>query len=161
MKKLFAIIIIPFFLVSCTTTDGNDRFFCKKLGFDKEDGKIYVTAQLASSGKSTPESGKEKIITRVADNADKAIGTLEREFDNILFKPLECVVFGQGVDTETVRKIVVLMANRVEFQLKCDVFFAPSAKEALSNKNGADENEGVSFSHFFRNMTGGTNDGKE
>ncbi len=161
MKRLFVLIAVSLVFASCTTQNENDRFFCKKLGFDMEDEKIYVTAQLASPGKSTPENGKDKIIVRVADSTDRAVEMLEAEFDTILFKPLECIIFGQGMDEETVHELAVRMANRVELQLKCDIYRVPSAKEAIMNESGADENEGVSFSRFFRNMTGGMHDEKK
>lgn len=160
MKKTLAIFAILFFLSSCTAQNENDRLFCKKLGFDKEDGKIYVTALLTSPGKSTPENGKDKMITKAADTPDQTIKMLEAEFDSILFKPLECIIFGKGLGKTDINEIMVLMANRVEFQLKCNVLFAPVAKEAIANKVGADENGKVSFSRFFRNMKGGTNDEK-
>ena len=155
MKKFLLLAAILLVLVSCTAQNENDRLFCKKLGFDMDDGKLHMTARLASSGKSTPESGKDKLVTRVADTPEKAVEMLEAEFDNILFKPLEGIVFGTTVDKATVFELVSLMVNHREFQLKCNIYLADNAKEAVKNKSRADENEGVSFSRFFRNMTEG------
>ena len=153
MKRIVSFILAVLLLSSCTAQKEDDRFFCKKLGFDMADGKIYITARLSSPGKSSPEGGKDKTVTRVADSCEKAAEILEAEFDSILFKPLEAVIFGQGIDKDTLHELMARMANMTELQLKCNIYRAPSAKKAITNGLDAAKNEGVSFSRFFRNMT--------
>lgn len=163
MKKLVLLscIICTVALSSCTMQKQDDRFFCKKLGFDMENEKIHVTVLLSSSGKDTPEGEEERVLTRVAKNSEQAIELLTNELENILFKPLEVIIFGQTVDEKTVSELTAKIANRVEFQLKCDVVYAFDAKDAILRKIETDENEGVVFSRFFRGMTGGKNDGEQ
>ena len=122
MKKLFVLLFV-LVLSSCTASGREERFFCKKLGFDSVDGKIYITTLIATPEK---ESGKweEKIMTRVATDVKEAKDILESELGNVVFKPLEEIIFGYGVEDETIFELMAFMANRVDFQLKCKVYKA-------------------------------------
>ena len=154
-KILIFVLVAVIFLASCTAEMQNEHLFCKKLGFDiTRDGKIYITVYLTSSGKDTPEKDGAKLVTRTADDVHGAIQMLENEFVRILFKPLEEIIFGQTVDRKTERKLMEMLVNQSEFQLKCKIRRESSAYYAIKENDGASENEAVIFSSYFRNMKG-------
>jgi hypothetical protein len=56
------------------------------------------------------------------------------------------------VDRKTERKLMEMLVNQSEFQLKCSIRREKSAYIAIKENDGASENEAVAFSEYFRNM---------
>ena len=149
MKRIALILSLIFFLCSCTSDNSEKRLFCKALGFDADDGKIIVTALFSHAGKDSPENEEKSLVTMAYDNPKQAGDALTADFENVLYKPLEIMVFGESVDEKTKRDILSQLVNHSEFQLKCTVSEKADAKAYIA-ENGEKQKDGMMFSQYYR-----------
>ncbi len=149
MKRLALILFCVFFLCSCTSDNSEKRLFCKALGFDADDGKIIVTVLFSHAGKDSPEKEEKSIVSRVYESPKEAVNALTADFKNVLYKPLEIMVFGESIDEKTKKDILSQLVNHSEFQLKCKVLEKADAQSYIA-ENGEKQEGGMLFSQYYR-----------
>lgn len=102
------------FLCSCSADNSRNMMICKTVEFDLYDGKLAVTVEYSSPG-----SGEGITSSFTAPDAGTAVQILLS--GDVMYKSMNKLVLGDGIDEKTQRDILIGFINNDEFQLKCNV----------------------------------------